>query len=169
MHHLRKLILIPTLVSSLRIAVLPLFIYRFSFENTTACLVLMAFSASTDYFDGWLARKLGVTSRFGAYYDAATDFTLIFGIFAFLSWKGFYPVWLPLVITLSFAQFLASSYYAKKIYDPVGKYTGSALYIGVVLTLVYPSNAVFVFVEYAFLAFFLVSFASRIVSLTRKQ
>jgi len=74
-----------------------------------------------------------------------------------------------LLIALSFAQFLATGFYAKKIYDPVGRYLGSALYIGIVLTLVWSIQAVFAFVQYAFVVFFLVSIASRVVSLTRKQ
>jgi phosphatidylglycerophosphate synthase len=131
-------------------------------------LELLAFCAATDYFDGYLARKLDVTSRFGAYYDATTDFILMIGIFTIFYAVGFYPVWLLLLIAAAFAQFVVSSFFAKKLYDPVGRYLGSALYIGVVLTLLWPTDAVFVFVQYAFVVFFLVSLASRIISLTRK-
>ena len=166
---MQKLILIPFIVSSLRIAVLPLFSYLFNAGNITACLILLAFSAATDFFDGYLARRLKVTSRFGGYYDATTDFVLVFGIFAFFSAKGYYPVWLLFVIALSFVQFLVSSVYAKKLYDPVGKYIGSALYIGIILTLILPSQATFSFVEFAFLGFFLVSLLSRIITLARKN
>lgn len=65
---MQKLSLIPTIISSLRIAVLPLFFYLFNTGNITSCLILFASSAITDLFDGYLARKLKVTSRFGAYY-----------------------------------------------------------------------------------------------------
>ena len=166
---MQKPIIIPTIISSLRIAVLPLFFYVYNAGNITSCLILLAFSAATDFFDGYLARRLEVTSRFGAYYDTITDFVLVMGIFTFFNAKGYYPIWLLIVITLSFVQFLASSLYSKKLYDPVGKYTGSALYIGIVLTLILPSQAIFSFVEFAFLGFFLVSLASRAVSLARKH
>ena len=56
------------------------------------------------------------------------------GIFALFYVQGFYPLWFLLLIAASFIQFLATSPIAKKIYDPVGRYLGSALYIGVVLT-----------------------------------
>ena len=79
--HLQKLILIPTIISSLRIAAIPLFIYLYNLANIISCLILLAFSAATDFFDGYSARKLGATSRFGAYYDATTDFALVIGIF----------------------------------------------------------------------------------------
>jgi phosphatidylglycerophosphate synthase len=166
---MKKLTTIPPIVSSLRIAVLPLFIYLYNPANIVPCLILLAFSAATDFFDGYLARKLRATSRFGAYYDATTDFTLVIGIFAFFAIKGFYPIWLLLLIAASFGQFLVTSYYAKKVYDPVGKYVGSALYIGIVLTFVFPEQSTYSFVQFAFVGFFLVSLGSRIISLTRNR
>jgi CDP-diacylglycerol--glycerol-3-phosphate 3-phosphatidyltransferase/cardiolipin synthase len=165
---MKKQIVLPTAISSLRIIALPLFFYLYNLGNTPACLGLLAFCAATDYFDGYLARKLDVTSRFGAYYDATTDFILMIGIFTIFYAVGFYPIWLLLLIAAAFAQFVVSSFFAKKLYDPVGRYLGSALYIGVVLTLVWPIEGVFEFVEYAFVVFFLVSLSSRIISLTRK-
>jgi phosphatidylglycerophosphate synthase len=164
---MKKLIAIPTFISSLRMAVLPLFIYVYSPANIAPCLILLAFSAGTDFFDGYFARKLGVTSRFGAYYDATTDFTLVIGIFAFFSTTGYYPIWLLLVIAASFVQFLITSHYTKRLYDPIGKYIGSALYIGIILTLVFPTQATYSFVLFAFVGFFLVSLGSRITSLLR--
>jgi phosphatidylglycerophosphate synthase len=165
---LQKLTLIPAIISSFRIAALPIFIYLFNTGDIAACLILLAFSATSDFFDGYFARRLNATSKFGAYYDSTTDFILMFGIFTFFTAKGYYPSWLILVIALSFSQFVVSSFYSRKLYDPVGKYIGSALYIGVVLTLIFPSPAIFSFVQYAFLSFFLVSLASRVVSLAKK-
>jgi CDP-diacylglycerol--glycerol-3-phosphate 3-phosphatidyltransferase/cardiolipin synthase len=81
---------------------------------------------------------------------------------------AFIPFWLPLLIAASFAIFVITSRLTRKVYDPVGKYMGSALYIGVILTLLLPHSAVFTFVQYAYLGFWLVSLASRILSLTRK-
>ncbi len=169
MHSVKRLILIPAFISSLRIAALPLFFYLFNTANITACLILLAFCAASDFFDGYSARKLKATSRFGAYYDATTDFFLMIGIFAIFYASGYYTIWLLLLIAASFVQFLATSLYAKKLYDPVGRYLGSALYIGITLTLIWPMQTTFSFVQFAFLGFFLVSIASRIVSLTRKQ
>lgn len=169
MENLRKLIAVPSIISSLRIVALPLFFYLYNTGNVVACLILLAFSAATDFFDGYVARRFKVTSKFGGYYDATTDFVLMFGVFAFFSTRGFYPLWLLLVIALSLVIFLASSLYSKKLYDPVGKYIGSTLYIGIVLTLIFPSQAIFSFVEFAFLGFFLVSLLSRMVSLTKKH
>jgi len=166
---MQKQIAIPTVVSSLRIVALPLFFYLYTLENVTACLVLLASCAATDFFDGYLARKLKATTRFGAYYDATTDFILMIGIFAIFYSVGFYPIWLLILIATSFSQFLITSFYAKKLYDPVGRYLGSALYIGIALTLIWSTQAIYNFVQYAFVGFFLVSIASRIISLTRNR
>ena len=148
---------------------MPLFFYLYTIGNVAACLGLLAFCAATDFFDGYLARKLGATSKFGGYYDATTDFILIMGIYAIFHIVGFYPIWLLLLIVAAFIQFLTTSYISKKMYDPVGRYLGSALYIGVVLTFLWPTIANFIFVQYAFAVFFSVSIASRTISLTRKR
>ena len=166
---MKKQIAIPTFISSLRIAAMPPFFYLYNQGNTVACLGLLAFCAATDFFDGVFARKLNVPSRFGAYYDSATDFVLMFGIFTFFFALGFYPVWLPILIAAAVIQFVVTSFYAKKLYDPVGRYLGSALYIGVVLSLLWPTAPVFAFVQYAFVGFFLVSLVSRVTSLTKKR
>ena len=165
---MKNLTAIPTFISSLRIAVLPLFVFFYNPANIAPCLVLLAFSSATDFFDGYSARILGATARFGAYFDATTDFVLVIGIFSFFAVDGFYPIWLPLLITASFVQFFATSHYTKKLYDPVGKYIGSALYIGIVLTLVFPAQATYDFVQYAFVGFFLISLGSRIISFKKK-
>ena len=166
---MQKLPLIPAFISSLRIATLPLFLYLYNIQNVAACLGLLAFCAASDYFDGYFARRLNATSRFGAYYDATTDFSLVIGAFALFAIKGFYPIWLPLLIAASFAQFLITSHYVKKVYDPVGKYIGSALCIGIVLTLVFPEQSTYSFVQLAFVGFFLISLGSRVISLARSH
>jgi phosphatidylglycerophosphate synthase len=162
-------IVVPTFISSLRLAALPLFFILYNLSNIIACFALLTFCTATDYFDGYYARKLNVTSKFGAYYDATTDFALMIGIFTLFIFKGFYPIWLAILIAAAFIQFIVTSFYTKKLYDPIGRYLGSALYIGVVLTLLFPVQEIFSFVQYAFLGFFLVSLGSRIWSLTKKH
>lgn len=134
----------------------------------TACLLLVGFAALTDLLDGYLARKLGATSKVGPYIDGAADFIFLFGAFTFFTIDGLYPFWLPLLISVSFIQFIVTSIYTKKVYDPVGRYLGSALYIGIVLTVVFPILPVFLFVQFGFLVFFIISLASRFQSLKKR-
>jgi CDP-diacylglycerol--glycerol-3-phosphate 3-phosphatidyltransferase len=67
---------IPNILTVLRIALIPVFVlvyylpYSWSHVATTA---LFGLAALTDWFDGYLARKLGQTSPFGAFLDPVAD------------------------------------------------------------------------------------------------
>jgi CDP-diacylglycerol--glycerol-3-phosphate 3-phosphatidyltransferase len=66
----------PNILTVLRIAVIPVFVlvyylpYSWSHVATTA---LFGLAALTDWFDGYLARKLEQTSPFGAFLDPVAD------------------------------------------------------------------------------------------------
>jgi CDP-diacylglycerol--glycerol-3-phosphate 3-phosphatidyltransferase/cardiolipin synthase len=67
---------IPNILTILRIALIPVFVvvyylpYSWSHLATTA---LFGLAALTDWFDGYLARKLQQTSPFGAFLDPVAD------------------------------------------------------------------------------------------------
>ena len=72
---------IPNLLTWARILLIPLFVGVFylpkgmltaSEQNFYATLLFVA-AAITDWFDGWLARKLEQTSAFGAFLDPVAD------------------------------------------------------------------------------------------------
>lgn len=72
---------LPTLLTWLRIVMIPLFVGVFyaepawlspSAQNLVATAVFAA-AALTDWLDGWLARKLNQTSAFGAFLDPVAD------------------------------------------------------------------------------------------------
>ncbi len=90
--------------------------------------VMFLFLLLTDFLDGYLARRLRLVSKSGAYFDAGTDFILIFSMFIAFGAAGFYASWLLFVIAAAFAWFLLTSRLSGKMYDPVGKYYGSLLY-----------------------------------------
>ena len=72
---------IPNLLTWLRIVLIPLFVGIFFFEKSWVSLpnqnlvatVIFTLAAVTDWFDGWLARKLNQTSAFGAFLDPVAD------------------------------------------------------------------------------------------------
>src|SRR3954467_15683562 len=72
---------IPNLLTWLRIVLIPLFVGIFYFEKSWVSLpnqnlvatVIFTVAAITDWFDGWLARKLNQTSAFGAFLDPVAD------------------------------------------------------------------------------------------------
>jgi phosphatidylglycerophosphate synthase len=156
--------LVPSGISALRLAALPLFLYFFCYGNTTVSMLVFASAAVTDLFDGFIARKLGAESKFGAYFDAATDFIFVLGVFWAFTLSSCYPQWLLVLIAASFTQFLVSSFYTKKLYDPLGKYIGSVLYIAIALTLLSPATLTFTFVQIGFSLFAITSFATRTIS-----
>ena len=166
---MNKKALIPSGISALRLAALPIFLYFFSNSAISLCFLVYGVAQATDLIDGYVARKLKIASKFGAYFDAITDFVFITGIFTAFTLSGYYPAWVLLLITASFGQFIASSLYTKKLYDPFGKYIGSVLYIAIGLTLLFPNESIFIFVQYTFGGFFFVSLGSRILSLTKKK
>jgi phosphatidylglycerophosphate synthase len=161
---MNKQILVPSGISALRLAALPLFIYFFFNGSTAVATLVFSIAAVTDLFDGYLARKLGAASKFGAYFDSAVDFIVVFGIFAAFTINSYYPAWMLTLIAASFAQFLVSSHYTKKLYDPLGKYIGSVLYIAIALTLLSPATLTFTFVQIGFSLFAITSFATRTIS-----
>ena len=72
---------IPNLLTWARILLIPLFVGVFYSpwhilappeQNFWATVIFVA-AAITDWFDGWLARKLGQTSAFGAFLDPVAD------------------------------------------------------------------------------------------------
>lgn len=82
----------------------------------------------TDLLDGHLARKFALSTKFGTYFDVTTDFIFVFCMLLTFNTKRFVPEWILILITFVFAQFIITSVFSGKIYDPVGKYLGSLLY-----------------------------------------
>ncbi len=67
---------LPNILTLLRIVLIPIFVLFFYLDVPNANLittVLFALAGVTDWLDGYLARRLGVTSAFGAFLDPVAD------------------------------------------------------------------------------------------------
>lgn len=67
---------LPNILTLLRIVLIPFFVLFFYLDVGEANLiatVVFALAAFTDWLDGYLARRLKVTSRFGAFLDPVAD------------------------------------------------------------------------------------------------
>lgn len=67
---------IPNLLTLLRILLIPVFVVLFYLPwqyASEACAVVFALAAITDWFDGYLARKLEQVSALGAFLDPVAD------------------------------------------------------------------------------------------------
>lgn len=67
---------LPTTLTLLRIALIPVFAAVFLLPwrwSGPACAAIFGLAALTDWLDGYLARRLNQTSRFGAFLDPVAD------------------------------------------------------------------------------------------------
>lgn len=69
----------PNLITLIRLLCIPLFLWLlFAAQNRAAAAWLLAALGSTDWVDGWLARRLGQATEFGAMFDPVVDRLLFF-------------------------------------------------------------------------------------------
>jgi phosphatidylglycerophosphate synthase len=153
---------LPSAITSLRVAALPFVLFSLNNGNTVLFLALFLFSVLTDLADGYIARKLMTTSNAGAYYDTTADFGLIAGIFVVFTLQGVYPWWILAIIVVSFALFIITSLSRTHIYDPIGRYWGSLLYATIAATAVIETEAFSLLAQLVIVGFFAASLASRI-------
>ncbi len=67
---------LPNVLTVFRIALVPLFVIFFyidSVESRWITLVIFCIASATDFFDGFLARRLKIESPFGAFLDPVAD------------------------------------------------------------------------------------------------
>lgn len=90
--------LIPNLLTTLRLILavpICLLILR---ENYHPVLWLALIAGLSDAADGWLARRLGVVSRYGAIADPLFDKTLLNSVYICLMLVGVMPWWVAVII-----------------------------------------------------------------------
>ncbi|MFI8418054.1 CDP-diacylglycerol--glycerol-3-phosphate 3-phosphatidyltransferase [Serratia sp. NPDC078593] len=71
---------IPTWITLFRVVLIPFFVLAFYLPFTWApmvCAIIFVFAAATDWFDGFLARRLKQTTRFGAFLDPVADKVMV--------------------------------------------------------------------------------------------
>lgn len=89
---------VPNLLSMLRLALVPVFLFLLLNEKYLVAIIVLALSSLTDYLDGYFARKFNQVTRLGQLLDPAADRLYIFSTLVGLSITGIIPVWLALVI-----------------------------------------------------------------------
>jgi CDP-diacylglycerol--glycerol-3-phosphate 3-phosphatidyltransferase/cardiolipin synthase len=146
----------------LRIASVPFFACAFLFGLKSVGYAIFLFAISTDLADGYMAKRLGVTSDFGAYYDVTADTIFTTTMFAVFFIAGCYPFWIVPLIIIVYIQFMITSRTAKITYDPLGKYYGSLLYGAIGLTLLFSGRLFFDVVTVSIVGVTAASLVSRI-------
>lgn len=91
---------VPNLLSFLRIALVPVFLWFLLDEFFLAAIAVLAFAGLTDFLDGYLARKLNQTTKLGKMLDPVADRLYIFATLLALSATGYVPWWLAGLVIL---------------------------------------------------------------------
>ncbi|KXK59047.1 CDP-diacylglycerol--glycerol-3-phosphate 3-phosphatidyltransferase [Micromonospora rosaria] len=69
-----RVLTLPNLISFVRLLGVPLFLYLFlALRADVAAVVVLAIGGTTDWVDGWVARRLGQVSRLGELLDPFAD------------------------------------------------------------------------------------------------
>jgi cardiolipin synthase len=89
---------VPNLLSFLRLALIPLFLWLILRHQGTWAVLLLIFSGFTDYLDGYIARKYNQVTRLGKLIDPAADRLYIFTTLIGLVATGVIPFWLAAVV-----------------------------------------------------------------------
>ena len=94
----RRILSLPNVISFLRLATVPVFIWLFVNEQRNAAVILYAVGASTDFFDGYLARRLDSVTELGKLLDPLADRIFIVALAVALVATESLPLWLALAI-----------------------------------------------------------------------
>ncbi len=91
---------------------------------------------ASDYYDGPLARALGLSSEIGKVLDNLADITFLLVTLSYLVHRGTVPWWIPAAIALAFGQYSLDSWLLSGkgtsitlVSNPIGHWAGILNYI----------------------------------------
>jgi cardiolipin synthase len=92
---------VPNLLTLIRLACLPLFLYLlFEQDNPAGAAWLLAGLASTDWVDGFVARRFNQTSEFGKVFDPTVDRLLFIVAVTAIIIHGSIPLWFAYAVLI---------------------------------------------------------------------
>jgi CDP-diacylglycerol--glycerol-3-phosphate 3-phosphatidyltransferase len=131
MHNIPNLLSFSRLTATAFIFILVLVDIPWAFLTATALFVL---ASLTDYFDGYLARRMHVTSPLGVFLDLTADKIFVTGILIALIQVGLVPAWIVIIIVARefLVTGLRSMAAAKGIVIPAGMWGKQKTFITLV-------------------------------------
>ena len=94
-----RFLTVPNLLSGIRLALIPVFVYLLLFAHADAWAVaILMFSGASDWADGKIARLLDQSSRLGAYLDPAVDRLYMVTVPIAFGLRGIVPWWIIAVL-----------------------------------------------------------------------
>ena len=113
---------IPNQLTALRILLVPVFVVLLLQVDPYYKLVgviVFAVASLTDLYDGYHARKYGVTTRLGAFLDPLADKLLISAAFLLYVWMGYLVLWMVVLVVVRDVVVTALRIYAEVKDRPV--------------------------------------------------
>ena len=96
--HAREFLLIPNLLSLVRLLLIPVVVFLVARGHNTAALLLILFGMATDILDGYLARKLNQVSELGKIIDPLGDKLGTAALVVTLALYRDFPVWAAIFV-----------------------------------------------------------------------
>lgn len=103
---------LPNLLSAFRVLLAPFVASAILNGRTGPALAMLAAAGLSDLFDGYLARRMGVSSRLGSYLDPLADKLLLVTVFFSEGWAGMLPAWVVALVLGRDLLILAMAAYA---------------------------------------------------------
>ena len=110
---------LPNFLTALRLVAAPALAFLLVSGANRAALGVFAFAGLSDAADGYLAKRFGLTSRFGRLLDPAADKVLMLVCFVTLTILGVAPLWLTLLVLARDAAIVAGLLLARVANIPV--------------------------------------------------
>jgi CDP-diacylglycerol--glycerol-3-phosphate 3-phosphatidyltransferase len=112
----------PNQLTVLRILLTPVFLVFLLSSNSTLLqwsLAIFILAAITDWYDGWLARRWGYVTRWGAFLDPLADKVLTSAALLAYAYLGLVPGWMVWIIVIRDAIITIVRSYAEYKGKPV--------------------------------------------------
>jgi cardiolipin synthase len=138
---------LPNLLSALRLLAAPLAAWLILSAHDTAALLIFAAAGASDGLDGFIARRWGVTSSFGAWLDPAADKLLMLLCLVALLAIGVTPLWLVALVMARDAGIVAGWLLIKLLGLPAAT---APLFLGKASTVM---QVLYIFIALLLLAF----------------
>ncbi len=93
-----RLLTLPNVLSMLRLAGVPLFLWAVMSRHDELAIIVLALSGITDYLDGKIARTFRMESRLGQFLDPIADRLYILSTLVGLAWRAIIPLWFVIAL-----------------------------------------------------------------------
>src|SRR5688572_30562156 len=136
---MQRILTIPNVLSGLRLASVPVFLWLWLDGMRDAAVILYAAGAWTDFFDGYIARRTNSVTELGKLLDPLADRVLIVALTIALVAADVLPWWLAVVVigrdvlVLVAWPFLESRGVPRIAVNRIGKTATASLLLGLTL------------------------------------